>query len=423
MATVAAPRFREHPATASDSSLLVTSFVACLVFAIVFLNAADFRGDTGEVFSVHWQIYLRLLICAVCGGTGILLISKSYPALTTFPGFLITLLIAWIGLTLPMSVDRSYSTASYISLGAVTMLIPAAMQILGGYRYLLVIAAGLLTFLIGSWIVYLVYPEIGIFKEQITQTEVLERMGGLGHPNELGLYSAFTAVLFAVLGYSRRLSWWIVIPAMLLAAATLVVCFSRTSMGITVIGLLVVYRKELFTQRTVISVLLLSILVLPPIFVVAGTGGFDWLISDSLEKLSKSGSADELTTATGRTEIWAYALSRIADQPLHGYGYMTARFVMEKHSYHCHNIVLNMCLNTGVIGGLGLLAMILYMVYAILHDPRFEIDGLAAVILAGGLIDGMLFASVPSASILIWFSALLWRQLDMKLDPPQPESC
>ncbi|WP_417738660.1 O-antigen ligase family protein [Rosistilla oblonga] len=422
MATVAYSRVDERPVATSGSGRLVTSFVGSLVFAVVFLNAADFRGDTGEEFSVHWQIYLRLLICAVCGGTGILLVSKSYRAFLTFPGFLITLLIAWIGVTLPFSVDRTYSLAAYVSLGAVAMLIPAAMQILGGYRYLMIVAAGLMTFIVGSWIAYLVFPEIGIFKEQITQTEVLERMGGLGHPNELGLYSAFTTVLFAVLGYGRRLSYLIVVPAMLLSLVTLVVCFSRTSMGITLVGLLVVYRKELFTQQTVIATLLLAILAIPPIFVVAGTGGFDWLVGDALEKLSKSGTADELTTATGRTDIWAYAIQRIGEQPLHGYGYMTARFVMEKYSYHCHNIVLNMCLNTGVIGGMTLLSMVLYFVYAIYHDPRYEVDGLVAVILAGGLIDGLLFAAVPSAAVLIWFSALLWRQLDMQFDPPQPET-
>ncbi|WP_417745132.1 O-antigen ligase family protein [Rosistilla oblonga] len=422
MATVAYSRVDERPVATSGSGRLVTSFVGLLVFAVVFLNAADFRGDTGEEFSVHWQIYLRLLICAVCGGTGILLVSKSYRAFLTFPGFLITLLIAWIGVTLPFSVDRTYSLAAYVSLGAVAMLIPAAMQILGGYRYLMIVAAGLMTFIVGSWIAYLVFPEIGIFKEQITQTEVLERMGGLGHPNELGLYSAFTTVLFAVLGYGRRLSYLIVVPAMLLSLVTLVVCFSRTSMGITLVGLLVVYRKELFTQQTVIATLLLAILAIPPIFVVAGNGGFDWLVGDALEKLSKSGTADELTTATGRTDIWAYAIQRIGEQPLHGYGYMTARFVMEKYSYHCHNIVLNMCLNTGVIGGMTLLSMVLYFVYAIYHDPRYEVDGLVAVILAGGLIDGLLFAAVPSAAVLIWFSALLWRQLDMQFDPPQPET-
>ncbi|QDV54967.1 O-antigen ligase family protein [Rosistilla oblonga] len=422
MATVAYSRVDERPVATSGSGRLVTSFVGALVFAVVFLNAADFRGDTGEEFSVHWQIYLRLLICAVCGGTGILLVSKSYRAFLTFPGFLITLLIAWIGVTLPFSVDRTYSLAAYVSLGAVAMLIPAAMQILGGYRYLMIVAAGLVTFIVGSWIAYLVFPEIGIFKEQITQTEVLERMGGLGHPNELGLYSAFTTVLFAVLGYGRRLSYLIVVPAMLLSLVTLVVCFSRTSMGITLVGLLVVYRKELFTQQTVIATLLLAILAIPPIFVVAGTGGFDWLVGDALEKLSKSGTADELTTATGRTDIWAYAIQRIGEQPLHGYGYMTARFVMEKYSYHCHNIVLNMCLNTGVIGGMTLLSMVLYFVYAIYHDPRYEVDGLVAVILAGGLIDGLLFAAVPSAAVLIWFSALLWRQLDMQFDPPQPKT-
>ncbi|MEZ6088977.1 MAG: hypothetical protein R3C05_13320 [Pirellulaceae bacterium] len=93
-----------------------------------------------------------------------------------------------------------------------------------------------------------------------------------------------------------------------------------------------------------------------------------------------------------------------------------ARCVMEDHNDHCHNIVLNMSLCTGVVGGLLLMSILLYLGSMILREPRYEIDGLMGVILAGGLIDGMLFAPVPSASILILTSALVWRQLDMQLE-------
>ncbi|MEZ6090864.1 MAG: O-antigen ligase family protein [Pirellulaceae bacterium] len=397
-------------------SALTTLVTWCLVYAIVFINAADFRGDTGEQFTVHWQIYLRLMICGACGMLGLALFSKSFHVFMTFPGFMMTLLIAWIGITLPFSIDRNFSIAAFVSLGAVTLLIPAAIQVLGAGRFLLAVAAGLITFLIGSWIAYLFFPEIGIFKEQVSQTEVVQRMGGLGHPNELGLYSAFTAVLFAVLGYARRLPWWLAGTAILLAFATLVVCFSRTSIAIAFVGLLVVFRHELLTRHAITNLLLLSVLLLPVLFYVAGTGQLDWYIDDALQKVSKSGTSDELTTATGRTEIWAYALKMIGEQPLHGYGYVTARFVMEDHSYHCHNIVLNMSLYTGVVGGLLLMSILFYLGSMILREPRYEVDGLMGVILAGGLIDGMLFAPVPSASILILTSALVWRQLDMQLE-------
>lgn len=125
---------------------------------------------------------------------------------------------------------------------------------------------------------------------------------------------------------------------------------------------------------------------------------------------------DELTTATGRTGIWKYGIQMISEQPLFGYGYGTSRFVMEDHSYHCHNIVLNVSLYSGVIGGTILIAMILYFVYAIYHDPRCEIDGLIAMMLIGGLVEGMLLPPVPAASMVIWFSGLLWRQMDMRID-------
>lgn len=406
----------DYSVDVKPNEFLIKAVMAALVYAVAFINAADFRGDTGEVFTVHWQIYFRLLICAICGMIGIMSIHLVIRPLTTFPGLLISLLLVWIGLTLPMSIDKSYSVAAYVSLGAVLTMLPAAMSILGARVFLLTLGSALLTYLIGSWFVYLALPDIGVFREQVSMTEAVERMGGLGHPNELGQYSAFTVVLFAILGYLRQIRWSLAAPAIALGVATLIVCFSRTSILVSIVGLLVVYRRELFTERTVLAVIALALVLMPLGFLVVGSGELDWMISDAMLKISKSGSTDELTTGTGRTEIWQEAFRQIGNQPLHGYGYVTARFVMEDFSYHCHNIVLNMTLNTGIPGGLILLSMVLYLVWSIITDPRHEIDGLVAIIIAGGLVDGMLMAPVPSAAMLIWFSAVLWRQMDMRLE-------
>jgi exopolysaccharide production protein ExoQ len=398
--------------------------VACwlVTAAIVFLMGADFRGDTGGDFQVHWQIYLRLLVAAVAGGIGtLLLFPKTYRDFLCFPGILLVGYAGWYLATLPFSIAKGYSAAAWVSLAGVLLFIPAAMRVLGGFRLLTAIATGLVAFLVGSWFAYLFVPEIGVFNEQVTQTEVFERMGGLAHPNELGMYAAFTTVLFAGLGVSRRLSWSFAFLGMLLGIVTLIGCFSRTSMVVCAVGLAVTLQGQWRLRSNLTGISLGIGLASFGLLIAFGTGQLDWLIEDALRKLTKTGSTDELATATGRTEIWSYAISQIAESPLYGYGYCSARFVMEEHSYHCHNIVLNALMFGGIVSGLIVAAMCVYLLSGILFNPRPEIDGLASILLAGGMVEGLLGAPSPAAAIFLWFMLIFWRQLDMQVATQVPE--
>ncbi|MEZ6138773.1 MAG: O-antigen ligase family protein [Pirellulaceae bacterium] len=395
--------------------------LACwlLVVAVVFINAADFRGDTGEEFRVHWQIYLRLLVAFICGCVGILyFIPKTFRDFLAGPGLFVSGYVAWYGATLVTSVDRSYCTAAWISLVGVLLIIPAAMRVLGGANYLSAVASGLTLYLIGSWIAYLFVPAVGVFQEQVTQTLVYERMGGLGHPNELGFYAAFTVLVYAGLATSGRLRWSIASCGMALGAATLLTCFSRTAMIACGFGLLFTLQMHLRQRGNAVAVFLALSLLTLVAFIAMGTGKLDWFVESALTKLTKSGSTEELSTATGRTEIWAYGIEQIKASPIVGYGYCSARFVMEEYSFHCHNIVLNALLFGGILSGGIVLGMILYLMRSLVVAPRPEIDGLVVCMLVGGMVDGLLGAPSPAATVLIWFSILLWRQLDMHLAPP-----
>ncbi|MFK7737984.1 MAG: O-antigen ligase family protein [Pirellulaceae bacterium] len=392
--------------------------VACwsLTAALVFLMGADFRGDTGEEFQVHWQIYLRLLLAAVAGGVGaLLLFPKTYRDFFCVPGILLVGYAGWYLATLPFSVAKGYSIAAWVSLVGVLLFIPAAMRILGGFRLVTAVATGLVAFLLGSWFAYLFVPEIGVFNEQITRTEVFERMGGLGHPNELGMYAAFTTVLFAGLGVSRRVGWSLAILGMMLGLVTLVGCFSRTSMAVCLVGLAVTLQGQWRLRSNLAGISLGVGLASFVLLAAFGTGQLDWLIEDALRKVTKTGNTDELATATGRTEIWSYAVTQIAESPLYGYGYCSARFIMEEHSYHCHNIVLNAMMFGGIVAGLIVATMIAYLVWGILFNPRPEIDGLAAILVTGGMVEGLLGAPSPAAAIFLWVMLIFWRQLNMQI--------
>ncbi|MEM6778153.1 MAG: O-antigen ligase family protein [Planctomycetota bacterium] len=397
------------------------SFVfGCLVAGIVFINAADFRGDTGDEFKVHWQIYLRLLNCAVCGGVAILFLHRSLDPYCRFPGLVLSCLFGWTGLTSVASLDPKYSAAAFVSLCCVALLVPAAMRVLGGQRFILAVAFGFVTYLVGSWIAYLLFPQVGVFKEQVSQTDVFERMGGLGHPNELGCYAASTVVLFVALAYRRCLHWHITLPSILLGCITLVACYSRTWIVLTAVGVAMVYRDHWGRPTVFLSAMLVVLLVMAIVGMVYASGGLDWMISDALLKVSKSGNADELSTGTGRTEIWAYGIEQIAHEPLKGYGYGMARFVMEDHSYHCHNTFLNYCMATGLPGGLLFLTLAIYLIHRIVRDPRPEMDGLTTMILLGGMVEGLLIAPAPSAATMLFIVAVFWRHLDMKLTVRNP---
>lgn len=384
---------------------------AGLTAGIVFINAADFRGDTGaDEFQVHWQIYVRLLCTFACGGLGFLYsVPHVFRTYAAWPGLLLTAYAGVYAGFLPASVSRNYSAAALLSLLCILIFVPAAMRVLGGTRFLLALAVGLTTHLIGSWIAYLFFPEVGVFMEQVTQTDIYERMGGLAHPNELGFYAAYTTLVFAGLGRAEVIARTVAAAGMLLGITTIVGCFSRTAAIVTTLGLIVVFWQPLRRPGNLVGGMLATATVILVAFLAVGSGQFDWFIESVLTKLTKSGSTSELTTATGRTEIWQYAISCIQQSPVVGYGYATARFVMSEHSYHGHNIVLNALLFGGVLSGLIVISMIVYLGTMILFRSRPIVDGLAAAMLAGGMVDGLLGAASPAASTVIWIMLLLWR--------------
>lgn len=405
--------------TSWDRSVAVTWPLEKLVFwvlpfLVVFLNNADFRGDTGTEFSVHWQIYLRLAICGTCGFFGALFfLPKTYRTFFGWPGMLLTFEVILYGISQSVSVQLSYTLAAWFSYASVVLMIPAAMRVLGTRDYLNSIFSALIVYLVGSWIAYLFFPSIGIFKEFTDVASYVERMGGLGHPNELGMLSAYTTLLAAGLvkrGYCRWPVGW---AAMLLGMITLIACFSRTAMVCCMLGLVFVYREDVKRLGNVFTFGLSAMFGSLVVYFSLGFGWLDIFLQDLVGKITKSGSVEELSTATGRTEIWAEAIRLIGESPVLGYGYCGVRFIMDEHSYHGHNNILNGALFAGCLGGLIIALMILTIVRGTWRRPDPAVDGLAVCIVLGGMIDGLLGAATPAATAVIWISILLWRQLDM----------
>lgn len=383
---------------------------------MVFVNTADFQGAEADTFNVKYQVYLRLATCGAAGLYGIYFLQSASSRYVMFPGFFLAIYGAICLLSVPFAIDQKYALVSATCLWCALLFIPAAIDNLGNRMFVGALAVGSFLYVAVSWLLYIFVPEIGVNKEFIGDDEFLERMGGLGHPNNLGVYATSSFLLLGVLWRMKVIKFWPVIVWSVVWAATIYLCLSRTSILLAMIGWAgimfdLVWRKENFGWLT--SFAMIAIVTL--MFFVA-TGDAGEFLDKGLQSLSKSGESDELTSATGRSEIWAYGLKEFWRQPLTGYGYGSARFVMDEHSFHCHNIVINALLQTGIVAGLCIFSLLLYLARRFFRGADFFMRAFIPFFLIGGLVESLIYSPAPAIEMAVFFAIIAWKPMNAEVD-------
>jgi len=139
----------------------------------------------------------------------------------------------------------------------------------------------------------------------------------------------------------------------------------------------------------------------------------DASFADLARAISRTGSVTEVTSMTGRTQIWAFAWEQIKESPLFGYGNASTKYYLplKFHTFwgwtttHFHNMWLQIWFTTGLIGVLLLLSIFLAQ---LAYWVRTR-DALSLVFLGFAFVIGMAEAAfingVPSVLTIVW---LLW---------------
>jgi O-antigen ligase len=129
------------------------------------------------------------------------------------------------------------------------------------------------------------------------------------------------------------------------------------------------------------------------------------LFSDEIfSALSRSGKADEITTATGRAAIWSVVLEMWGQRPFHGYGYASALALLplDPRLFHAAAHAHNMYLELLFAGGVILLGLFLYAVWQTFKQALRlgEINEAALLIffLLRGLTEATPFSGMASFS-------------------------
>ncbi|WP_137044794.1 O-antigen ligase [Pseudolabrys sp. FHR47] len=212
----------------------------------------------------------------------------------------------------------------------------------------------------GSIFVYFAIPSIGVMQAWTAEGGFGEigRMKGLtGSANGIGFIAAFGAAMailyyrsLDVFGRSVALA---LIPSALIC---LVLSNNRSSMMALAAALWVGY---VFRRNAAPKILLTVTIGM----VVAAALVF---FSDEIfALLSRSGRAEEITSATGRSAIWSVVLDMWAERPFTGYGYTSALAILplDPRLFHVAAHAHNMYLELLFAGGIALLALFLYALW------------------------------------------------------------
>lgn len=387
---------------------IVTLMGAFALFAVAFGNLVDVEADNDKV-SMGGQALVKICMLAIggiYGGIGFLTDLRVRKLLYSFPVMWMVILMGFFFLSVPFSPTPLPSLASTISIACVLLLTTTALVQLGVRVVLKTFFAALGLYVILSWAAFVLVPSIGVFQEATVEGQTVARMGGLAHPNTLGQLSGLTLV-FGLLIYQleSKLSKLHALILML-ALGSLLFSLSRTSLMATMIAVVVVYRSHIFRRRYLFNALVIGAVGLFAILVAAVVFDLGNAIQSKIGLISKSGEADELLSATGRTDIWAYALRLVSDRPLTGFGAATSKLYLVDYSLHTHNLVINVAFSTGLIGGLVALWMCLERFFRIIFYHHPLADGMIAFILFNGLFENVIFSILAGIPTMIWITGL-----------------
>jgi O-antigen ligase len=231
-----------------------------------------------------------------------------------------------------------------------------------------------------------------------------------------GMQAALGIAIALALGYGRTVRWRWLLVSLALSVATLWASGSRTA-TLAALAAVAVYLWRVRPWWAVAAGCLL---------LLAALGSFAWNVDSTtaLERVSRSGDADEIYQFTGRVEIWSYVVDKIRQSPLVGYGYSCSRFAMAEFNagvdellavYHAHNMLLNVAMGTGLPGGMMLFAMFVNQAVAFLKRPNVFPDVTLAVVGAISLLEAVIFQPIPDSCSVLWLIAMFWRQTGVSL--------
>lgn len=353
-------------------------------------------------------------LAGLLGAYGFVFIPKIRQAFYTFPGFWVFGIAVFNLIGTTLSPLRGFSFPYLVTLGAVILFSPMALHTLGSKRFIQVILVSMLISLVASWFLFLAMPEYGVAIEitDAAGTESVARMGGTSHPNTLAGTSVLMIVILAYLFFEKRISFWLASPLFMLCLATLIATGTRVALIAAFFAIAFVYR-HVWWRKDVLPISVVLLMLIPCIGIFLLSDDSVTFGSAIAKSTTRSGDLEEISTVTGRAEIWEHVIGMIADRPIQGYGPGTAKYYLEQEGMllHCHNVVLSLAFAGGFVCGLFALMMFLNQLFVSIQG-KYKLAALISfVVIINSLTETPIFDYVPGLPTVLWLAAIFWPLL------------
>lgn len=379
--------------------------LAGLAAAVVLLSDATLRGapeaglDLQSVAKFGLWVLGLLLVCWRRAELG--------RALRHPPTALLALFGLWCLLGSALSVTPVYSAGAALAWLGLWVLAVVLASALTPRQGAMVLAAALAAAMVLSLALLAVAPAWAL--TPMDNGRVLRLSGIFASPNNLGRAAALVLLLALLLlpGQRRAAAWpWLLAAA--LGAAGLWLSDNRGSMAALAAALAVV----LLGRRPLAALALAAVALAAGLLLAAAP----WALEALGLLVSRSGRLDELSTLTGRTEIWAASWRLIEQAPWLGHGYASSRELLPAAwddgwgwtTTSAHNLWLQAWLTTGALGLALVLAAQLAWLWQALRRPLPLRDAVVVLVLVVGVLEaGALGPSVNLMSFVwMWAMAL-----------------
>lgn len=384
------------------------------LFAASFLMHAVFRVRDYQDKDVDFQVIIKIGLWITVASVAIIH-GRKWIGLVRQPANLPWILfLLWLLATTIIAPNPTYTLVSAFTVFASVLFCAYMFSIFEPVDIFATILAATILFCIVSIIVYFAVPEFGHYVYWVNQERFISpRLAGIaGSANNMALIAAFGLVLTGL--YAREFHHMnrLLVPlAVVFCGAALVMTNSRMPLAMAMLILAATYVlswRRLYAAIFLVSVVLLLVAAVMPF-------GQEFL----LKSVSRSGDVGEVTSMTGRTEIWYGVLKLVELQPLTGYGYASSVFILPQHineigftTSHAHNVILQLLLTTGWIGVvLFTLSVIGVIVRASVSQDRTTYCMIAFVLL-NGITESSGFTTLANMCTLAFAIALTYPSME-----------
>jgi exopolysaccharide production protein ExoQ len=386
---------------------------------LVFVIPAMFRKRELSAMGADWQTILKFALVLGALIISLAQFNKILPLILSPPLSLMLAYASWAVISSVYSVTPTYTFISglmFLSLVCFAAMVANHLTI---RQILISMVVSWTMFLAVSWVVYLYLPMIGQTGYWTSAGQIYRFAGLAGHANMMGRILAMM-IISLVLLYTHRYvkPFWMVICLVFLSG-TLLMTQSRTSAAAVLLVVAFIYMKRrplvILSLCCIVSFLLIFLQYSSPAHIDTAS-------------LSRSGSADEITSFTGRTKIWEYVLGQIKKGPWYGYGYAGGRIVISQgwnsHGWttsHAHNMWLQSLLTVGIVGTIPLVVAVVQQLIVFFNKPHPMRDAALLFVLFTGMLEAGAVGPTPNIVTLFWLIAISAAIVEVKDIPTNTE--